>query len=59
MTIDFLQDFFALNRSIILFIYGQVFFVLGLSIYLQSLRYSRLKLARHLRWMAAFGECCI
>ena len=55
MSIDFLQNFFALNRSIILFIYGQVFFVLGLSIFLQSLRYSRLKLARHLRWMAAFG----
>ena len=55
MSIDFLKNFFALNRSIILFIYGQVFFVLGLSIFLQSLRYSRLKLARHLRWMAAFG----
>ena len=55
MSIDFLRDFFFLNRSIVLFIYGQVFFILGLSIFLQSLRYSRLKLARHLRWMAAFG----
>ncbi len=55
MSIDFLRDFFFLNRSIVLFVYGQVFFILGLSIFLQSLRYSRLKLARHLRWMAAFG----
>ncbi|MBT7072397.1 MAG: hypothetical protein HN855_03670 [Anaerolineae bacterium] len=55
MSINFLQDFFFLNRSVVLFIYGQVFFILGLSIFLQSRRYSRLKLARHLRWMAAFG----
>ena len=55
MSIDFLRDFFFLNRSIVLFIYGQVFFILGLSIFLQSRRYSRLKLARHLRWLAAFG----
>ena len=55
MSIDFLREFFFLNRSIVLFIYGQVFFILGLSIFLQSLRYSRLKLARHLRWMAVFG----
>lgn len=55
MTINFLREFFFLNRSIVLFIYGQVFFILGLSIFLQSRRYSRLKLARHLRWMAAFG----
>ncbi len=55
MSINFLREFFFLNRSIVLFIYGQVFFILGLSIFLQSLRYSRLRLARHLRWMAAFG----
>ncbi len=55
MSINFLRDFFFLNRSIVLFIYGQVFFILGLSIFLQSLRYSRLKLARYLRWLAAFG----
>jgi hypothetical protein len=55
MSIDFLQEFFTQNRFIVLFIYGQVFFILGLSIFLQSRRYSRLKLARHLRWLAGFG----
>lgn len=49
------ENFFALNRPIILFLYGQVFFVLGLAIFLRSRRRSRLKLARDLRWLAAFG----
>ena len=49
------QDYFTLNRIIILSIYGQVFFVLGLAILLQSRRHSRLKLARDLRWLALFG----
>ncbi len=47
--------FFALNYDIILFVYGLVFFVLGLVIALQSRRYSRLDLARSLSWLAAFG----
>lgn len=55
MFTQFLQNFFALNHFITLFLYGQVFFILGLSIFLQSRRYSRLKLARHLRWLAGFG----
>ncbi len=50
-----IRQFFELNNVIILFIYGQVFFVLGLAITLQSLRYSRLPLARRLHWLAAFG----
>jgi signal transduction histidine kinase len=50
-----LQDFFAINRDLIIFLYGQVFFVLGLAIALQSRRYSRLDLARSLPWLAAFG----
>ncbi len=50
-----LESFFALNRPIILFIYGQVFFVLGMAIFLQSRRHSRLRLARDLRWLAVFG----
>lgn len=49
------QEYFALNRIIILAVYGQVFFVLGLAIFLQSRRHSRLKLARDLRWLALFG----
>ena len=49
------QEYFTLNRIIILSIYGQVFFVLGLAIFLQSRRHSRLQLARDLRWLALFG----
>ncbi|RLT45456.1 MAG: hypothetical protein DWI57_00545 [Chloroflexi bacterium] len=51
----FWKEIFALNHIIILSIYGQVFFVLGLAIFLQSRRHSRLKLARDLRWLALFG----
>ncbi len=50
-----LRSLFTANYTIVLFIYGQVFFVLGLSIALQSWRQSRLALARHLNWLAAFG----
>jgi len=49
------KDFFDLNRSVVLFIYGQAFFVMGLAIFLQSRRHSRLQLARDLRWLAGFG----
>ncbi|MBP6472430.1 MAG: hypothetical protein KBE23_15720 [Chloroflexi bacterium] len=49
------ESFFSLNRPLILFLYGQVFFVLGLAIFLQSRRHSRLRLARDLRWLAHFG----
>jgi hypothetical protein len=52
---DLLRDLFTVNRPIIFFIYGQVFFVLGLAIALQSWRHSRLSLARSLKWLAAFG----
>ena len=50
-----IESFFTLNRPLILFLYGQVFFVLGLAIFLQSRRHSRLRLARDLRWLALFG----
>lgn len=50
-----MDEFFTHNRPVILFVYGQVFFILGLAIFLQSRRHSRLKLARDLRWLAAFG----
>jgi signal transduction histidine kinase len=52
---DLLRLFFSLNRDIIFFAYGLVFFVLGLAIALQSRNYSRLDLARCLKWLAAFG----
>jgi signal transduction histidine kinase len=50
-----LDKFFALNREIILFVYGLGFFILGFAIILQSQKSSRLELARSLRWLAAFG----
>jgi signal transduction histidine kinase len=48
-------DVLDLNRSIIYFVYGLVFFILGFAIVLQTRRSSRLDLARSLRWLAAFG----
>jgi signal transduction histidine kinase len=52
---DSLRAFFELNREIVQFLYGLVFFVLGLAIAVQSRSYSRLELARSLGWLAAFG----
>jgi signal transduction histidine kinase len=52
---DFFHEFFNLNRGIIFFGYGLVFFILGLAIALQSRQSSRLDLARSLSWLAAFG----
>lgn len=53
--VETLQNFFALNRSIVLFVYGLTFFVMGLSILLNSRQHSRLRLAQDLHWLAAFG----
>jgi signal transduction histidine kinase len=53
--VDALADLFATNRIIVLSVYGQVFFVMGLAIALQSLKRSTLPLARALPWLAAFG----
>lgn len=50
-----LAEFFDLNREVIFFVYGLVFFLLGFAIILQTRRSSRLDLARSLRWLAAFG----
>lgn len=49
------RNFFEVNTDLVYFVYGQVFFVLGLAIMLQSRRHSRLELARSLSWLAAFG----
>ena len=46
--IQFLREMFAANRIIVLFVYGQAFFVLALAIALRSWRHSRLELARTL-----------
>jgi signal transduction histidine kinase len=50
-----LTEFFKLNQTIIYFVYGLVFFILGLAIILQTRQSSRLDLARSLRWLAVFG----
>src|SRR5512141_2933949 len=50
-----IAQLFAENERLILFLYGLVFFVMGLAITLQSRRASRLELARSLGWLAAFG----
>ena len=50
-----LAEFFDLNREIIFFVYGLVFFILGFAIILQTRQSSRLDLARTLRWLAIFG----
>jgi hypothetical protein len=50
-----LPEFMELNRNIILFLYGLVFFSLGIVLLLQSRSHSRLDLARSLKWLAAFG----
>ncbi len=50
-----ITEFFELNREIIFFVYGLVFFILGFAIILQTRQSSRLDLARNLRWLAAFG----
>ena len=50
-----LAEFFLINRSMIYFVYGLVFFLLGFAIILQTRQSSRLDFARSLRWLAAFG----
>lgn len=54
-TMSPVADFLDLNRPIIYFVYGLVFFILGFAIILHTRRSSRLELARSLRWLAAFG----
>ena len=44
-----------INESIVYFAYGQIFFTFGVWIALQSRKHSRLALAQHLKWLAAFG----
>ena len=55
LTVPAITEWFETNRVIVLTVYGQVFFVLGLAIALQSLKRSDLPLARSLPWLAAFG----
>ncbi len=55
MWVDALRQWFEINRPVVLFVCGQVFFVMGMAILLQTRRYSRLALARSMPWLAAFG----
>ncbi len=52
---SFLRIWFTENQPLILFVYGQAFFILGFAIAIQSRQYSRLNLARSLPWLAGFG----
>jgi len=53
--LDFIREFLEINSVLVWFVYGQMFFILGLAITLRSRAHSRLELARHLPWLAAFG----
>jgi signal transduction histidine kinase len=55
LVLQSLRNFFDLNSALVFFVYGQVFFILGLAIALQSRRHSRLQFATTLGWLAAFG----
>ena len=52
---SWLAELFETNRIIVLSIYGQVFFVMGLAVALQGRQRSELPLARPLVWLAGFG----
>jgi signal transduction histidine kinase len=52
---DWLAELFETNRIIVLSVYGQVFFLTGFAIALQSRQRSELPLARALVWLAGFG----
>lgn len=53
--VEALRSWLSANRPVVLFVYGLVFFTLGVAIVMQSRRYSRLRLARSLPWLAGFG----
>jgi len=53
--ISYLHAWFLINRPLVLFVYGEVFFILGFAIILRSRQRSRLSLAHSLPWLAGFG----
>ena len=59
LAVEALAELFETNRIIVLTVYGQVFFVLGLAIALQSLKRSTLALARPLPWLAPIGHAVL
>jgi signal transduction histidine kinase len=52
---DVIQHFFDANETVLYFVYGQVYFILALSIVLRAHSQSRLEMARVLPLLAAFG----
>ncbi len=52
---DLLRGFFETNKTVFFFLYGQVFFVVGLAIASQSRQHSRLALTKSLPFLAIFG----
>ena len=50
-----MHEFFSQNQTIVLFAHGLVFFALGLAVWLQRRRASRLVLTSALIWLAAFA----
>ncbi|HEX7173077.1 MAG TPA: sensor histidine kinase [Candidatus Limnocylindria bacterium] len=52
---SWLAELFETNRIIVLSIYGQVFFVMGLAVALQARHRSQLPFAGPLVWLAGFG----
>jgi signal transduction histidine kinase len=52
---DAIRDSFAANETVLFFMYGQVYFILALSIVLRAQPQSRLEIARALPLLAAFG----
>jgi signal transduction histidine kinase len=52
---ELIRDFFTANETVLVFVYGQVYFILALSIILRSHPQSQLEMARTLPLLAAFG----
>jgi len=50
-----LYNFFYLNRIIVIFIYGFIFFLMGFGILLKNRQHSRFKLAESLHWLGLFA----
>ena len=55
MAVGWLAELFETNRIIVLSVYGQVFFVMGLAVALQSRQRSRAAAGPAAAWLAGFG----
>lgn len=48
-------QFFNMNKDIVIFIYGMIYFLMGFGILLKNRQHSRFRLAKSLHWLALFG----